>query len=75
MKTIAKVSKRIIYLSTIIWSLTILIISLFMHYGIQVSNHFTYYILLEFAKAICLSYVISIAAAFIVDIDSKKNKK
>ena len=72
--TISKQSKIALYVSTCLWALIMLIICLLMHYQIQISEHFSYYILLEFAKAIDLWYIICIFGAFAIDITNKKRR-
>lgn len=72
MNLITKKSKAIIYISTIIWSIIMLIISAMMYLEIQISDHFSHFILLEFAKSIISCYIISIGCASIIDIVNKK---
>lgn len=73
MINITSKSKIAIYISTVIWSVIMMIISAMLYFDIEISNHFTYYILMELASAITLCYSISIGCACIIDYTVKKS--
>lgn len=71
---ISKQSKTALFASTGLWSLITLVICVLIFYQVQVSEHFSYYILLEFSKAIDLWYILCVFCAFAIDIANKKKK-
>lgn len=69
-----KQSKIILYGSTALWSVIMLIISTLMFYEVSINIHFSYNILLEFTKAIALWYILCIAVTLIYELDKRKRR-
>ena len=71
---ITKHAKIALFSSTGLWALITLTVGALMQNRIQISRHFSYEILLEFAKAIDLWYIVCIFCAFSIDISNKKRR-
>lgn len=75
MKNIVTYKSRIsIYISTVVWALIILATSLLLLYNVEITDHFSHIILMQFANSISFCYCISIGCAAIIDITEKKIK-
>ena len=74
MFNLSKTSKISLYIITILWSIIMLITSYLIAFGINISTHFSYNILIEFAESIALWYVISIAIILLFEIDKIKRR-
>ncbi len=71
---ISRHSKITLVASSSLWAIITAAVCALMYFDIQVSSHFSFEILLEFAKAIDLWYIICVICAFIIDRISKLKK-
>ena len=71
---ISKHSRIALFISTGLWAVIMLVISILMYCKIDVSQHFSYYVLLEFSKAIDLWYILCVLSAFAIDVTNKKRR-
>ena len=71
---ITKHAKIALFSATGLWALIMLAVCALMQNRIQITPHFSYEVLLEFAKAIDLWYIVCIFCAFSIDIANKKRR-
>lgn len=67
-------SRRMLDLSTAVWALLMLVAGILIGSGVKVCDHFSFEVLLEFARAVTVWYIISVICSCAVDISSKKRR-
>ena len=75
MGNISKMSQIILLITTSIWSLIMITVSILMYLDIGITSIYSFEVWIEFTKAIFLWYIISYICAFGTDIANKKADK